>query len=110
MPLLVLFFVAIADFARLYTTMITVESAAREAADYGSFSSAYWTDPATTREEMIHRACLASSNLPDYVGTQTDTGATCTNPEIILPIDPVPKREVARIVRTRTTRGPVGSR
>ena len=43
-PLMALFFVAVADFARLYTTMMTIESAAREAADYGSFSGAYWTD------------------------------------------------------------------
>ena len=82
-PLMALFFVAVADFARLYMTMMTIESAAREAADYGSFSSAYWTDPVGTKEDMTHRACLASSNLPDYVGTRDDAAATCTNPEII---------------------------
>ena len=71
-----LFFVAVADFARLYTTMMTIEAAAREAADYGSFSSAFWTAPDTTKGEMTHRACLASSNLPDYTGTKDDTAAS----------------------------------
>jgi hypothetical protein len=59
---MVLFFVAVADFARLYTTMTTIESAAREAADYGSFDSSYWTDPTSTQAQMTHRACMASSN------------------------------------------------
>lgn len=89
-PLMALFFLAIADFARLYTTMMTVESAAREAADYGSFSSAFWTAPETTKGEMTHRACLASSNLPDYAGTKDDAAATCTNPKVTIP-DPAPQ-------------------
>ena len=89
-PLMALFFVAVADFARLYTTMMTIESAAREAADYGSFSGAYWTAPDTTKGEMTHRACLASSNLPDYVGTKDDAAATCTNPEVTIP-HPAPR-------------------
>jgi hypothetical protein len=81
-PLLMILFVAIADLARLYTTMVTIESAAREAADYGAFSSSYWTNPSTVRQNMTHRACLAASNLPDYVGTKDDIAATCTNPKI----------------------------
>jgi hypothetical protein len=83
-PLMVLFFVAIADLARLYTTMTTIESAAREAADYGSFDSSYWTNPAATKEQMVHRACLAASNLPDYDGSiDPGTGlATCSNPTV----------------------------
>jgi hypothetical protein len=81
-PLMMLFFLAVADFARLYTTMMTVESAAREAADYGAFSSSYWTAPDATRAEMTHRACIASSNLPDYQGS-VGPPATCTNPEVV---------------------------
>lgn len=87
-PLMVLFFVAVADLARLYTTMTTIESAAREAADYGSFDSSYWTDETSVREQMTHRACLASSNLPDYEGTTDDVAATCTNPTVTLVLDP----------------------
>jgi cell division septation protein DedD len=83
-------FVAIADFARLYTTMVTIEAAAREAADYGAFDSNYWTNPSTVRQNMTHRACLAASNLPDYIGTKDDDAATCTNPEVMIN-DPVPQ-------------------
>lgn len=92
-PLMVIFFVAVADFARLYTTMTTIDSAAREAADYGSFDSSYWTDPARTEEQMIHRACMAASNLPDYEGSVDPSTkiATCSNPIVtpeLIPADP----------------------
>jgi Flp pilus assembly protein TadG len=87
-PLMVLFFVAVADMARLYTTMATIESAAREAADYGSFDSNYWTNESQVREQMTHRACLAASNLPDYVGTTDSMAATCTNPTVTLELLP----------------------
>ena len=85
---------AIGDFARLYTTMITVEAAAREAADYGAIYPWYWagdpSDPgsnyAKTVQEMTDRACGAARHLPDYVGP--DDG--CTNPSIIIALDPTP--------------------
>lgn len=71
---------AIVDFARIYTTMLSVESAAREAADYATeMGAAHWqfgSEMDTTVAEMQRRACVASSNLPDYSGS-TDT---CTNP------------------------------
>lgn len=78
LPLLVVLLVGIIDLARIYTTMLSVESAAREAADYGTFGSQKWaagTVP-TTVAEMERRACVASSNLPDYAGD----AVTCTNP------------------------------
>jgi len=79
LPLLLIIVMAIVDFARLYTTMLTVESAAREAADYGAFHWYNWTpaNATTTLAEMQRRACIASSNLPDYVDAG---GGTCTNP------------------------------
>lgn len=88
LPLLLLIFLAIADFARLYTTMMTVESAAREAADYGAFDSQYWTDEPSVRQNMIHRACTAASNLPDYQGTTDPVAATCTNPVVEISLVP----------------------
>jgi hypothetical protein len=81
-PLMVILVLAVIDMARIYTTMLTVESAAREAADYGTFGSQRW-DPAFydvpttgTKDQMWRRACVAAKNLPDYVGPDT----ACTNP------------------------------
>ena len=79
LPVLAFLMVGIVDLARIYTTMLSVESAAREAADYGSFGSQKWAPaPAvtTTVAEMQRRACVASSDLTDYAGNLT----TCSNP------------------------------
>jgi Flp pilus assembly protein TadG len=78
LPIMFVLLMAIVDFARIYTTMIAVESGAREAADYGAFGSQRWQAVKVddTVEEMERRACIATSNLPDYVGDAT----TCTNP------------------------------
>lgn len=81
-PIMIVLVVAIVDFARIYTTMLTVESAAREAADFGTFGSQKWNAavysvvPDGTVAKMVRRACVASSNLPDYVGPDD----RCTNP------------------------------
>jgi hypothetical protein len=83
LPILVILMVAIIDLGRIYTTMVSVESAAREAADYGTFGSQRWDpavyniDPDGTEAEMKHRACVAASDLPDYVGPDDN----CTNPD-----------------------------
>lgn len=82
LPVMVFLMLAIIDFSRLYTTMLTVESAAREAADFGTFGSQRWNDAIVllptdgTRDQMLLRACVASSDLPDYVGPDEN----CTNP------------------------------
>jgi len=79
LPLILILLIAIVDFARLYTTMLTVESAAREAADYGAFHWYNWQDTASadaTALEMERRACVAVSNLPEY----TESGGTCFGP------------------------------
>lgn len=99
-PVLLLVVVAIADFGRLYNSMVAVESAAREAADYGSFKSSYWdaslSNPPVTAAEMERRACtaLAGSHLQGYVEPEgTVNHATCTNPVmqcLIVPSDGSP--------------------
>jgi hypothetical protein len=77
---------AIADFARIYTTMLTIEAAAREAADYGSVFPWYWkgaTSRDLTEQGMTERACVASSNLTDYVGPDDN----CSNPTVSIVLD-----------------------
>lgn len=86
LPILLVIFVAVVDLARVWTTMLSVEAAAREAADWGAFQSSNWigsaSDPTSNRaktiEGMIQRACTASSTTPDYVGGDSD----CTNPTL----------------------------
>jgi Flp pilus assembly protein TadG len=79
-PILLLLILAIGDFARLYTSEIAVEAAAREAADYGAFAAGQWDTSMNanlTANEMIRRACLAASDLPDYVAAG-DTPTLCS--------------------------------
>jgi hypothetical protein len=80
LPILLLLMVGILDLGRIYTTMLSVESAAREAADYGTFGSQLWADSAVpiTEIEMRRRACTATINLPGYTGAAD--GSDCTNP------------------------------
>ncbi|HET8787105.1 MAG TPA: TadE/TadG family type IV pilus assembly protein, partial [Candidatus Limnocylindrales bacterium] len=84
-PVLLLIVIAVADFGRLYNAAVAVESAAREAADYGAFQADNWssTTPAnitTTLQEMQRRACTAAkgSHLEGYAGA--DDGSSCSNP------------------------------
>lgn len=83
-PIMVILLFAIVDFARIYTTMMSVESAAREAADYGTtLGAGKWQDGAPragTVAEMQKRACVASRNLPDYKDLDRDPNTGCTNP------------------------------
>lgn len=84
-----LLFVTILDFSRIYTTMASVESAAREAADFGTEGqgAVAWSKDniAGTVAEMRRRACVAASDLPDYVGIDTSVPPDgvdddCSNP------------------------------
>lgn len=90
LPLLVILMIAIIDLARIYTTLLSVESAAREAADFGSFGSQKWNVavysalPDGTEASMERRACVAASDLPDYTGP--DDG--CTNPTFSYKLSP----------------------
>jgi hypothetical protein len=89
-PLMLLLVVAVADFGRLYVSAIAVEDAAREAADFGAFTTANWATvsgtyngPATVAQ-MEDRACTSASgsHLEGYVAGPPTLGgqATCTNP------------------------------
>jgi hypothetical protein len=84
-PIMVVILLGILDLARIYTTMMSVESAAREAADYGTtLGAGKWQDGAPkdgTVAEMQRRACVAASDLPDYVDPDSDPATgNCTNP------------------------------
>lgn len=83
-PILFLLVIAIGDFGRLFTAAIGVESAAREAADYGAFlGSDRWASvdaPWTTNgDEIIRRACQAASELPGF----SDPDGTCTTNPVV---------------------------
>jgi Flp pilus assembly protein TadG len=89
LPIMLLLVLAIADFARLFTTQLTVEAAAREAADYGAFQASQW-DPASANATvfgptgMVERACTAASSLPGYVASGDATtlcSAAGSNPQ-----------------------------
>ena len=81
--------VGIIDLSRIYTAMASVESAAREAADYSTALGAErWsaTNAGMTIPEMTRRACTAASDLPDFEWIDADSNGVydpnevCTNP------------------------------
>jgi hypothetical protein len=86
LPILAFMLLGILDLSRVFTSIMTVESAAREAADYGAWQSVNWqgdpTDPDANRYKTVAgmeaRACTAARNLVDFVGSPT----ACTNPSI----------------------------
>lgn len=84
LPIMLFVLVGIIDFARIYTTMMAVESAAREAADYGTTLGAGKWQPGApmdaTVDEMERRACVATQDLPDYDDPGDDPADGCTNP------------------------------
>ena len=83
-PVVLLLLVGISDLGRLFASAVAIESAAREAADYGSFDASYWTPTnyLTTVDEMRRRACVAASgsHLQDYETTDPVNHSSCTNP------------------------------
>lgn len=83
-PILLLLLVGLADWARLYTTAISVEAAAREAALFGGFDGSYWQETPVnnipgTIAAMEARICGGTVNLVDHVGDAVQ----CTNPQWI---------------------------
>jgi Flp pilus assembly protein TadG len=89
LPILLFMAIAVFDFARVFTAAITIEAAAREAADFGGLYPWHWdtSDPnaeTSTAANMVDRACTAASTLNDYVGDDPDVTdpAQCTNPTV----------------------------
>jgi Flp pilus assembly protein TadG len=89
LPILLVLFLAIADLARVYATMIALESAAREAADWGAnggqnfdplAAKAKWASAAQagTVSAMQRRACTPMIGQPEYQGAAD--GSSCSNP------------------------------
>jgi hypothetical protein len=83
-PILLALLVGLADWARLFTTAISVEAAAREAAMHGGFDASYWqlapvNNVPGTIAAMQERVCTGTGSLVDYVGLADHS--TCTNPQ-----------------------------
>jgi hypothetical protein len=91
-PIMVVLLLAIIDFSRVYTTMMSVESAAREAADYGTmYGAGKWEigSPLDANvAEMQRRACVAASDLPDYKDADNDPSTGCENPAFSYCVSP----------------------
>lgn len=86
-PIMIFLLFAIFDLSRVYTAMMSVESAAREAADFGTeLGAPRWAAGSfdVTLAEMKRRACVAASDLPDYVGIDVAPAdgidEDCSNP------------------------------
>jgi Flp pilus assembly protein TadG len=103
LPLLLFMALAIFDFARVYVSAITIESAAREAADYGSLYPWHWSseNESVTEAEMERRACAASSTLNDYAGASDYS--TCTNPSFSYElVEPAGVTDCSTVARAET--------
>lgn len=83
-PLMLILAIAIADFGRVFTAEVAIESAAREGADYGAFlGSSAWASaasPWTANDiEIRRRACAAAAQLS---GFDNSAGTCSQNPTV----------------------------
>jgi hypothetical protein len=95
-PLLLLLMLAVGDLGRVYTSLVAVEAAAREAADLGAFLPSNWntdlspSNPSQAVVKMEQAACssAAQSHLEGYAEPAgTVNHATCTNPSMTCTIE-----------------------
>lgn len=103
-PILFLIAVAVGDFGRVYVSAVTIESGAREAADYGAFVKSNWcviadalnpvcdlVNESFTVAEMRRRACTTASTLPDYEEPAgTVNHEDCSNPTFDYALEDAP--------------------
>ena len=80
-PVLMALALGVVDFGRVYASAVTIEAAAREAADYASWH----LNDADWQTESIRRACAAALVLDEYAGAAD--GTSCTNPAVELSVD-----------------------
>jgi hypothetical protein len=93
-PLLLVILLGIVDFARVYTAALTIEAAAREAADFSTQYPWYWqgdpADPSSNAGKTVlgirERACVAARHLTGYEGPDD----ACINPTVSFSLDPGP--------------------
>jgi Flp pilus assembly protein TadG len=78
LPFLLAFVGGATDFARAFQASITLESAARNAAEYVAGNSA---DSTAAQTDATRVVCLESTGVPGYTpGTGPQPDETCTNP------------------------------
>ena len=80
LPFLLAFAGAGTDLARAYSAWLTLESAARNAAEYTATSSTDATDAQTDAQRIV---CLESQKIPGFAaGTGAKPLETCTSPTV----------------------------
>ena len=77
LPMLMLFFGATVDFARVFQTWIALESATRDAAEAAAMTATTSSEAATIAQSTI---CTQASGLPGYVAN----GGGCSQPAVAI--------------------------
>jgi Flp pilus assembly protein TadG len=102
LPFLLAFVGGATDFARAFQASITLESSARNAAEYVAGNSADSTAAQTDATRVI---CLESTGVPGYTpGTGPQPDETCTNPTVT-----ISNFSVSTSALGASTRNPIGT-
>ncbi|HEX3220214.1 MAG TPA: TadE/TadG family type IV pilus assembly protein [Candidatus Limnocylindria bacterium] len=102
LPFLLAFVGGATDFARAFQASITLESSARNAAEYVAGNSA---DSTAAQADATRVVCLESTGVPGYApGTGPQPDETCTNPTVT-----VTNFSVSTSALGASTRNPIGT-